>query len=792
MKKQYTFPRPLMAIAAAAILSQICPASLSAKNLYINSTDYAVDTIVSQHRVGPGVEYAYYRIPDRPLDIFVLEADLTNPYLVFEVWNGGDVAVAGERPSHRYEIENRPGHDMIAAHNGDFYTTGLGEAGMSRMGLIGAGECIFNPTGQPLFTIDKQNFPRIDHVYFDGTVSADATGKSTRLHTVNMLRLEWETATYDNQLSLYTPAFGTAMHSSMTGGKIAVLAPVAGSAVFPVNTPLKFKVVSVADNPGNAPIPTDGALLFGRGTSADYIAALPVDSEVTLTLGARLGSYADVKDIREAVGGSGHIILRNGEITNINNPDLHPRTFMGINREGTRIYSVVVDGRTPKSAGIDLDDEGRVLQWLGAYMGINLDGGGSSCMVVNGTIRNHNSDGTERAVGNGAILYSTAPADETIASIAFEPRKYRVPVTANFRPTFMGFNKYDLLKTTDLDGVVLTCDPEIGTINERGEFVATDHSAHGYLHASYNGITADQEIYVVPAELSLDTHTYVVDNRRAYPIKVSASIDGHEYSVDPGSATWTTADPQIATVAAGWITGVANGTTTMSAKSDLLNDEITVSVEIPDTDLRTLIAPFNADDYKITQSGGRGISAKADGDGLTLTYTGNGSARGAYINLYANNKMRTYSLPQSIELTINPGDADVQSITTNYENAQGEHSTLYFTRTPVEKNTVSTFSINLADIFDTDDNTCYPVTLSNIRLNMGASKSGQTFTISIPSLCQSYKPGSGVSDIPVADISDHSADEAWFTLQGIQLPQPQPGTLMIHRRNGRGTLVRIP
>lgn len=788
MKKIRTLNRLCrVALLATGILS--LPMSLSAKNLFINNTEYEVDTIVSQHRVGPGVEYAYYRIPGRPLDIFVLEADLTNPYLVYEVWNGGDVAVAGERPSHRYQIEDRPGHDMIAAHNGDFYTTGVGEAGMSRMGLIGAGEVLFNPTGQPLFTLDKANFPRIDNVYFEGTVG-NAAGKQTRLHTVNMLRLEWETSTYDNQLSLYTPAFGTALHSTLTGGKIAVLAPVAGDPVFPANTPLKFKVVSVSDNPGSAAIPADGAVLFGRGTSADYLAALPVGSEVTLTLGARLGSYPDVKEIREGLGGSGHVILRNGEITNINNPDLHPRTFMGINKENTRIWSVVVDGRTPRSAGINLDDEGRVLQWLGAYTGLNLDGGGSSCMVINGTVRNHNSDGTERAVGNGAILYSVAPVDDVIASLAFEPRKYRVPIAATFRPSFMGFNKYGLLKTSDLQDVVLTCDPEIGTINDRGEFVAVDHPAHGYLHASYNGVTVDQEVYIVSAQLDMKATSYVVDNRRPYPISMAATVGNHEYAVDPGSVEWVSADPTIATVSQGWVTGLKNGTVKMSANSELLKAEIKVKVEIPDGQTKSFVAPFDASKFKITQIGGKNLTAEAAGEGFTLSYVG-ASGRGANINLLANDKITSYALPIALRLTVNPGNASIQSITTNYENAKGERATLFFTRTTVDKNTESTFTINLSEIFDVTDNSCYPVTLSNLRFNMGASKIGQNFTISVPKFEQVYAGSEGVDDIPVADISD-IAGNRWYNLQGVEMPAPQSGTLMIQRTSAGSRLVRVP
>lgn len=784
MRRLYTFA------AIAAMLAGIVPAG--AKDLHINNTDYKVDTLVYRHQVGPGVEYAYYRLPDRPIDIHVLEADLTNPYLVFEVWNGGNKAVAGETPLHRYQAEDRPGHDMIAAHNGDFYTTANGEAGMSRMGLIGAGECIFNPTGTALFVIDGNNKPYAGPVNFSGTVT-DASGNRTRLHTVNQLKLEWETSTFDNQLSLFTPAFGTNMHSSITGGKVAILRPVAGSAVFPVNTPLEFTVVSVADNPGEQAIPEDGAVLFGRGTSATYLGSLAEGSKVTLNLGASMPDYPQVTTFREAVGGSNHIILRNGEICNINNPDLHPRTFMGINKEGTKIWTVVADGRTSTSVGINLDDEGRVLAWLGAWDGLNLDGGGSSAMVVNGETKNHTSDGAMRAVGNGAILYSTAPVDDEVAQIAFEPRAYQVPVTSYFRPVVYGYNKYGLLKTKDLAGVTFTCDPAVGVINSRGEFVASGEPAHGYIYADFgNGITARQAVVIQASPIKLDYTSYVVDNRAAYPIRLSAPVGRFTYAVDPSAAQWTSADPAIATVSEGWITGIANGTTTITGTASTFNGTVTVNTEIPDGPAKSLVAPFDPDAYTLKQTGGRGIQATAENNGLTITYTGNGSARGAYIALTPNDKFTTYSLPEAIELDINPGDADVQWITTNYANAHGDHSTVYFTNNALPKNTLSTFRINLADLFDIKDNSCYPVTLSGLRLSMGASKSGQQFTISIPRLEQTYADPGAVRDLPYVPSTDVTGPVTYYNLQGIRVANPASGSLVICRQGTSSTLVRIP
>lgn len=470
------------------------PVAGGAKVLHINGCEYAVDTVMQKHRVGPGVEYARYRLPDRPLDIYVLETDLTNPYVNLEVWNGGDRAFAGQCPSDRYAAEDRPGHDMVAAHNGDYYTVKKGETGMSRMGLIGAGEVIFNPTGKPLFVLDNQKHPYIGDVCFNGVLAVADT--AVRIHTVNMLALEWEPETAANQLSLFTPAFGAALHNPSPDSRVAAIRPVADGVRYVANSPMRFRVVSTSGAAPDYPVDADGAVLYGVGESADFLAGLAEGAELTITLGVSMPRYPDVTVFDEAVGGSGHILMRDGAVCPSGNHALHPRTLIGVSRDGKRLYHVVVDGRSESSAGIELEDEGRLLQWLGAWEGLNLDGGGSSSLVVNGDIVNRTSDGHERAVGNGVIIYSTAPVDDRVADIAFAPRSYTLSAGESFIPAVYGYNRYGLLKDRALGGVSFSCDPQIGHIGADGRFIASAVPATGYIYATYNGATTRQRLTV--------------------------------------------------------------------------------------------------------------------------------------------------------------------------------------------------------------------------------------------------------------------------------------------------------
>ncbi len=82
----------------------------------------------------------------------------------------------------------------------------------------------------------------------------------------------------------------------------------------------------------------------------------------------------------------------------------HPRTLAGVTRNGKLIIAVV-DGRAPgKTVGASFFEAAAIMKWLGARDAINLDGGGSTAMVIGKKVVNHPSDGAERAVGDALLV----------------------------------------------------------------------------------------------------------------------------------------------------------------------------------------------------------------------------------------------------------------------------------------------------------------------------------------------------------------------------------------------------
>lgn len=90
---------------------------------------------------------------------------------------------------------------------------------------------------------------------------------------------------------------------------------------------------------------------------------------------------ADVTDTANVVPGF-EIVLEDGEV-DIRNPDLAPRTAVGLSADRATLIVLLVDGRQEgTSEGLLLHELGLWLRRLGAHDGLNLDGGGSTTLVV--------------------------------------------------------------------------------------------------------------------------------------------------------------------------------------------------------------------------------------------------------------------------------------------------------------------------------------------------------------------------------------------------------------------------
>jgi exopolysaccharide biosynthesis protein len=111
--------------------------------------------------------------------------------------------------------------------------------------------------------------------------------------------------------------------------------------------------------------------------------------------------------MKTAIGG-GPVLVQNGEIHISNNEerkfygkainDHHPRTAIGYTNDN-KIIILAAEGRSESASGLTLIQEAQILKDLHCVEALNLDGGGSTCMLVNGKETNSPSaKGIQRPV----------------------------------------------------------------------------------------------------------------------------------------------------------------------------------------------------------------------------------------------------------------------------------------------------------------------------------------------------------------------------------------------------------
>ena len=120
---------------------------------------------------------------------------------------------------------------------------------------------------------------------------------------------------------------------------------------------------------------------------------------------------------KEAIG-AGPVLIKEGKYKNLWEAEMldagsgigptvdNPRSAVGYNPNGYLVF-FVCEGRnkTPNTPGLTLKNVADLLMEIGCTEALNLDGGGSSCMLINGKETIKPSDGKQRSITNGIALY---------------------------------------------------------------------------------------------------------------------------------------------------------------------------------------------------------------------------------------------------------------------------------------------------------------------------------------------------------------------------------------------------
>ncbi len=412
------------------------------------------------------------------------------PHVVLfqEISTDPPLAIQGLRitPSRSVRIETALGDDVVLIENGARGREVVSRAVWRHRAIAGLNADFFPYTGDPLGLcilrgeIVSEPFPNRPAVGWTpsgkvvmGAPILDATltradGTQTPLTGIN------RPAKANGDLVLFTHFFGTTAQAESPG--VAVVLD-ALPRPLRVGTTVQALVREIVPNATRVPIPTSGAVLMGTGDADNFLQTLQPAQTVQIRIDLKGDGEPAWREVMEAVAG-GPWLVRDGkpvppeeyERAGFNRSfweRRHPRTAVGRTAKGEMLW-LVVDGRQAHSQGATLPELAQLMLRYGAVEAINLDGGGSSTLVVRDLVLNSPSDGSERPVANLWLLFddSLRPALPR-ATYRIEPSEARLKVGEQVR--FRLWRDREPVSTWD---ALWGCNTGLGFIDQWGRFTA--------------------------------------------------------------------------------------------------------------------------------------------------------------------------------------------------------------------------------------------------------------------------------------------------------------------------------
>ena len=420
-----------------------------------------------------------------PNVVEVLEIDLKNPYLRLETYRANLLAATSAQAA----ANDSAGHRVIAAVNGDYFGTNgwpMDNAVVNGKPLIATATAGYRSH----LAITEQAKPYIEQFAFAGSLVAK-NGSVLLLSEVNSWRMSGTTALFNSFYGATTGTDGTGIECS--------LIPL--FTTWRANDTLLFVVTSV-QSAGNTVIPPSGIVVSaGSGTPSTFITNnVAVNDTVKVFVGFNPNS---IRKIVHLIGGAGRLVknglnvannaARSEGLTSTFYNVRNSRTFAGFNADTSKFYFCTVDLNTP-SVGMTFDEMANFLLSIKVSDAYNLDGGGSTTMVVQGKVVNY-LPGGERSVGTTLQVVSSAlTGSVAILNILEEHAEVRQDTTFQFHTECKDF----YLNTLPLpSGVKWSADSMLGSIDSNGFFKSKKVVDSGWVRVQFGTVSDSARVVVL-------------------------------------------------------------------------------------------------------------------------------------------------------------------------------------------------------------------------------------------------------------------------------------------------------
>ena len=505
--------------------------------VYIAEGSAAFDQKVTnkQTTVSPGVQYIQenYQSSSTTEAVNMLSVDLNSSYTSLEI-GIPDPINSLKTTSAISKLHNAEGHRVVGATNASYF---LGNGYPANLlvnnnvivnyGILG--DDTNSPTQQPVaFGMTKSGEAIAD--YYTTDLSFTVAGQKFTIDRVNNERAAGTTVLYTaSQASTNTNNWG--IEIVVTGASKSTKSISFGDSI-------TGTVASVTEygQAGNAAIPEDGFVLSvqDKATAEKIKASIEVGAPIQVDLNID-DKWKDAQFILAA----GPLLVKDGKV-NISMPETSSfvktrsdRTAIAVDATGKKVFLVTVDGRqSGYSNGATLTDLASYLISKGAKYAINLDGGGSTTMVVRQPgqeapkLANRPSEGSERRVSATLQVINSAPAGTLKAfSIKGLPSTMVVETSATASAS-LAYDEYLNPAVINSENVKWTVEGDIGTMSG-ANFTATKVGA-GKIVATYNGVRSEFPIQVTKAPEAVEVIDSfdVLSNWSSTTAKANAVIAG--------------------------------------------------------------------------------------------------------------------------------------------------------------------------------------------------------------------------------------------------------------------------
>jgi hypothetical protein len=332
---------------------------------------------------------------DGPWRIHVLEAD---PRMIdVRVAHAYDAALGLETTA---DLAVRRGA-LAAINGGYFYMSGM-FAGDSR-GALEIDNRLFSEPDRGRASVgffDRDGGTRsvFGRLGFQGWIHP-ADGEPFRFSGINRERGA-------SEIVLFTPDFHRTTLTSSGGAEVVIS---------------DSRIAAIREGAGSTLIPPEGMVLsIGPERVAEVLPRMQAGDTVsveTKLIPLLPDPEGDWHQTEHIVSGGPLLLWRGNRIEDPQVESIsksfvlarHPRTAVGVCEDGTLLL-VTVDGRQPEeSVGMSLPELTDLMLELGAVSAVNLDGGGSTTMVIDGKVANRPSGGSARRNADAILLFPREP-----------------------------------------------------------------------------------------------------------------------------------------------------------------------------------------------------------------------------------------------------------------------------------------------------------------------------------------------------------------------------------------------